>query len=313
MADLADVEASLVSLIQTAVYPNGTSAPSAIVLSNSRVPDVRIFAGWPDPDRLDADIFAGTPIGSAAVINISVYCQPGLERNVTRYPREWVDQALVSPTILAAASGSTVTLSGTITAGHYVSVIVFNNAFSYACVVSDTLATVATALAALINARMPAFAIGAVITIIGRSDIIARTAAPGTVIQELERTNQRFQVTIWAPNNDSRQATARIVRPALALPSFLNLADTSQGRIIYEASNDIDRTGKQSISCRDIYYWVEYPTTQVMPGYPITIPVEQITGTIGTLSGPAGPTYVNPVTSFPPVGQSQPTFYLLGF
>jgi hypothetical protein len=289
MADLADVEAALVAAIAGAVYPNGTSQPSAVVLAGGRRPGSRVFAGWPVPANLDADLLAGTPPGSASVLNISVFAQPGMERDVTRYPREWQDQIKTAPTITVTVAGSTITLAGAPTIGNWVSIIAFGKDFSRACVANDTLASVAAALAATINAVLPAYAVGPAITIIGRSDIKARTAAPGTAILELERTNQRFLVTIWAPSNDARVAAARVVRPALALIDFLTLADGSQARLLYENSSDIDRSEKNSLVCRDIYYWVEYPTTVTAPGYPITIYQHQINTPDGT---PGGATYI---------------------
>lgn len=281
MADIADVESALVNLISTGIYPSGVSAPSAIVLANATNPGCRVFPGWPDPAKLDADMAAG-------IINVSVFARPGLERLLPSYPREWVDQFSTAPTITATVTGSTVTVGGTVTTGHYVSVIVFGKAFSYACQAGDTLQGVAAALAALINAAMPASASGPVITIQGRSDITARTAAPGTIIRELKRQQRQFQVTIWAPNNDARVATARVIDPTLAATDFMLLADNQNARLLYASSADTDRSGKQSTMCRDSFWWVEYATTQVMPGYPITVFGQQI----GTADGtPSGVTY----------------------
>lgn len=278
MADLSDVESAIVALITSAIYPSGTGSPSAITLANATNPGVRIFAGWPVPAALDADMQAG-------IINISVYAEPGMERNVTRYTREWVDQFLTTPTITATVSNSTVTIGGTITTGHYVSILVFGKAFSYACLAGDTTTTVATALAALINAVMPATSSGAVITIPGRTDITARTGAPGTIIRELKRQQRRFRVTVWAPTNDARVSTIAIIDPVLAATDRLSLPDNTTGRMTYERADDVDRSGKQSVMCRDTLWWVEYGTTQVMPGYPITVFNQKIVTPDGSASG----------------------------
>lgn len=72
MSDLSDVSNALVTLIASTLYPNGTGQPSVVVM-----PCV-VYAGWPIPQQLDADLLAGK-------INVSVFPTP-TERNTTRYP-----------------------------------------------------------------------------------------------------------------------------------------------------------------------------------------------------------------------------------
>ena len=274
------------------------AAPSAIVLPSGAALNCRIYAGWPLPETLDADMAAGTPQGSAPVVNVSVFAQAGLERNTTRYPQEWENQTSTDCTLTATISGATITIGGTVTAGHYVTLHIGGIAFSYAAQASDTLASVAAALVALIAVEMTASAAGAVITVPSTMGgrIVARCAAPGTAVRELERTMQRFIVTIWAPNNACRVATARIVRPALAVLDYFSLPDGYVAELKYESSADIDRSGKQSLSCRDIFYWAEYPTTQTMVAYPIT------TFSAGIEADPASTEIAPlPLSSFTPV------------
>lgn len=272
MADISDVETALIAAITGAIYPNGSSSPSTIVLANGTVLNSRIFGGWPLPGTLDADMAAGVPTGSAPVIDISVYAQPGMERNTTRYPQEWQTLTKVACTITGTVSANQITIGGTITAGHYVTVQVGNQAYSYAALASDTTATVAAALASLMTANITATASGNVITVplVMGGRITVRTAAPGTSVRELDRMLQRYCVTIWAPNNACRVAAAKIIRPALAAIDYLLLPDGYTAELKYESSTDIDRSGKQSLACRDIFYWLEYPTTQTEVSYPIT-------------------------------------------
>lgn len=285
MADVSDVEMAIVNALTAAIYPSGASSPSSIVLTGGRNPNCRIRSGWPLPVDVDRDVIAGNPPGSASVVNIGVFTQTGMEKDVSRYPQKWVDQFRGTATLTTAVAVSTITLGGSVTAGQYLTVIVNHQPFSYGMQTIDNPSTVARIMASMINAQFSAYASGPTITVIGRTDIIARVGAPGTVVRELERSNQRFIVTIWAANNDARVATARIVRSAMAAITFLDLPDTSRGRLRYEMSNDVDRISKQNVSCRDIFYWVEYPTTQVAPGYPITAPVSQINASDGTPTG----------------------------
>jgi len=259
MADLSDTSNALVSFIAAQIYPNGTGQPSATGLAT------KIFAGWPISATLEADLKAGT-------INISVYPQPNVERITSRYPRNWSDQTRVAATITGTVTGSTITVGGTITAGNYITAAVRNGAYSYLVQANDTLATIATALAALINVDTPATATGAVITLPPTSGgrITIRTGAPGTSIQEIRRQQRGYQITIWAPSNDARIATASIVDPALAGTDFLPLPDTTCTWLTYKGSNDIDAQELKGLYRRDIFYWCEYPTTIVTSANPIT-------------------------------------------
>lgn len=81
MADLSDVESSLVTVIAGLLYPNGTGQPSSVGIP------CKVFAGWPTAAQLDADLVAG-------VANVSVY-PTQIERNTTRYPRDnWLDDGI---------------------------------------------------------------------------------------------------------------------------------------------------------------------------------------------------------------------------
>lgn len=265
MADINDVYNALMNSIAAAIYPNGTSSPSAIVVGSTN-PSCRVMAGWPIPAALDADITAG-------IVNISIYAQPGMEHNTTRFPRTWFDQFKTVCSITATLSGNTITIGGTITVGHYVTVLIgTQNAYSYAAKAGDTLSTFAAALAALINVNFPTTASGPVITLPATTGgrIIVRTAAPGTVIQELERTNQMFLVTVWASNNATTAATCAVVRPALAQIDYLNFPDATVGRLLYVSSSDMCNLERASIYRRDIHYSVEYATCITAPGYPLT-------------------------------------------
>lgn len=270
MADLSDVEQAVVSLIASAIYPNGTSYPSAIVL-NGKSLNCRVSAGWPLPGQLDPDMIAGTPPGSSPIINVTVFAQPGLERNTTRFPRDWHTPFKTKPTMTATVSGSTVTLGGTPTPAHFVTLHANGIAMSYAATATDTLATVAAALAAQ-GAPLGAIASGATIQFPATSanSLKARLGTPSTSVREIARTNQRFLVTIWAPNDAARVATSQVVDPLMALTDFVPLPFGYTGELKRETGSDVDRTGKQSLMCRDLYYWIEYPILQTTTTYTLT-------------------------------------------
>lgn len=273
MGDISDVNDALVSFITSAIYPNGVNGGSAVILNGSPV-DGRVFSGWPNPQMLDADMGATPPIFS-----VSVFPQAGNERVTTRFTRRWHDLPATPPTITATVSNGAITIGGAITAGHYVTVHAGNKPASYAAAANDTLATFATALAAaLTTAGVASSASGPTITVPAafRDRLTIRTAAPGRSVCEVSRSDQRYHITIWAPNNAVRAAVAKIVKPALDTIDTLPLPDNFTAWIRLESSSDVDRAGKANLSCRDLYYWVEYPTTIGMVGYPITTFVSKI-------------------------------------
>ena len=98
MADLAEVEQVIVGVIAAALYPDGTASPSAIG------EPVRVYRGWPEPNRLDADLAAGT-------LNVSVYPQE-MEHRTTRYTPDEIDLPRDPPTLTLTVIGDTVTVGG---------------------------------------------------------------------------------------------------------------------------------------------------------------------------------------------------------
>lgn len=259
MADLSDVSNALVSLAAGALSLNG-SGYSASLAAN-----VRVFAGWPIPDALDADMAAGA-------VNVSVFPQEAMERVTTRYPQQWVETSRQTPTLTATVSGATVTLGGTITAGNYVTVVAGGaQAQSYAIQAGDTLASAAAALAALFGG-LGVTTSGAVLTFPATLNglLTARVAAPSTVVRELKRQQRAFLITVWAPTPALRDTAGGILDAAFAATDFLTMLDLTAAWLVYLRQNNIDREQTRVIYRRDLAYWVEYATTQVMAGAPIT-------------------------------------------
>ncbi|MFX5752304.1 hypothetical protein ABTE32_23070, partial [Acinetobacter baumannii] len=69
----------------------------------------RIYAGWPTPAQLDADLAVGTA-------HITVFNRPE-SKNTTRYQTVPQDLTITPPALTLAISGRTVTVGGTVAAG----------------------------------------------------------------------------------------------------------------------------------------------------------------------------------------------------
>lgn len=266
MADLTDVQNALATLIEGAVYPNGTGAASAI---NA---DVRIFPGWPSPEDLDSDLLAGK-------VNVSIYSQAGVERNTSRFPREYQQQSGPVHTLTALVTNNVVGIGGS-NAGNapaqWVTVAIgsvgHQKLYSYATTPGQALAAIATGLAALISADTPAAAVGAVITIGTGEPVTAKVGSTATFWRELVRQQRGFQITLWCGSPAQRTAIAKVINPVLAATDRLTLADGSSAHMIYGSSRESDEGTKSSIFRRDIFYLVEFATSDTDTGYEVTAP-----------------------------------------
>ena len=259
MADVSDIEQALVNLIADIFYPNGTANPSAVGAP------VSVYRGWPVANDLDADVKAGR-------VNITVFPDPGMTRNVTRYWPQTVQVAVVEPTIIATDtdSGATVTLSGTITAGNVVGVQFGAGAqavaYAYRVLAGDTLPSVAAALAALIPGAISA---GPVLTLPSNVEDGAAVMTPQPVSTEVRRQDQGFRISCWCANPTQRDIVAGLVDRALAglrdangnFTRFLTITSGGEvGWIRYLRSYTFDNPSKDAVWRRDLLYEVEYST-----------------------------------------------------
>lgn len=261
MADISDVGAALVSMAAQAAYPNGTSQASVI-----NAP-VRVYQGWPNPQQLDADLLV-------SACHVSVYPRAE-EKNTTRYPKDWVQVSVNTATLTASISGQTVVIGGAMPSPftvHNIVVLVSGQSYVYAVQATDTLATIASALAALIVVGVPATsAVGSVITLPLTANITAaRVGVTGTSIREVRRQERVFQITVWASTPAQRDTLGAAVDMALAVTEFLTLADGFGARLIYRNSSLSDESQKAKIYRRDFQYSVEYATTQTATDTQIT-------------------------------------------
>jgi len=246
MADMTDVADALVGIIVAAVYPFGTGQPPA-----GGVP-AKIFQGWPEPQALKADL-------ANKVANVSVF--PSATFKVTtRRMAEWQELTAPAPTLTATAAGVTITLAGSVSVPQAVCMIIDGQDFAYGLQAGDTLASIATALAALVNAVQPATAAGAVVTIPGARRVVARVVANGTSAKEVAREQRAFTVSIWADCFDHREPLAKVITPVLADLTRITMPDGTVATCEYSGSQQVDTEQMQGIFRRDINVTIDYGT-----------------------------------------------------
>ncbi len=261
MADIIDVQNTLVGIVANAVYPNGTGQAS--VSGNPIV----VYAGWPTASKLDADLIASKA-------HVTIF-PTATESNKTRYPKDWVQQTLNSVTISVTIVGQTVVIGGAMPApftAHNVMAMVNGLPYVYAVQQSDTLTSIATALAALIVAGVPGTtSAGAVITMPNAARITAaRVGVTGTSIREIRRQERVFQITVWANTPAQRDVIGAALDISLANTEFLTMPDGYGARMIYRSSMVVDALQKAKLYRRDFMYSIEYATTQTETDTQIT-------------------------------------------
>lgn len=274
MADLVDVEEALKSFVIATLYPNGVISPS--ITGDA----IKIYRGWPIPANLDADLAAG-------IVNVSIYTQT-VERNVTRYTKDWYTFKQPAPLLTVTASGNAVTIGGAIQAGDFAMVKVgLRNAYSAPVVAGSTFASVAAALAAAIVVGFPGTAAaGPVITIPTGAAIAGVVGGTGTSVQVMRQQQRGFQVTAWCSTPAQRDRVGPVIDFAFAGIERLALPDGTSGRLIYEKSWVTDKGQREQCYRRDLTYSVEYPTIATRPDTSIGAVQVNNTGGISPADSP---------------------------
>jgi hypothetical protein len=252
MADISEVQTTLVGLIAGALYPNGTAQPSTVGAG------CKVGSGWPSKPQLDADLDAG-------IVNVSVY-PTSLEHKTSRHMQTWQQINHNAPTVTLTGAGRAITVGGTLPTPYFaqnVAILIGGHAYAYTVQQSDTLTTIASALASMIAADYAGTtSSGAVITLpAGSPQYTLRTGGTATMGKEVKRQSRVVRIVIWAPTPALRDAVAKVLDPMLAQINFLTLPDGFAGRLLYHHSDLVDLQEKANLYRRDLCYSVEYPTT----------------------------------------------------
>ncbi|MFV0916100.1 hypothetical protein ACI1PM_03360 [Ralstonia nicotianae] len=262
MADITDVSSVLMTTIAGIVYPNGTSQPSITGAA------VAVLIGWPDAVQLRADLAANK-------VNVSIFPQPNMLRIIDSAMSDWSTPSAPVNTITLTLSGQAVTVGGTVSTPQNAALVVDNKAYVYAVQAGDTLAGIATALAALVNVDQTATAAGAVVTIPGAKYISPRVGGQGVAVRETRRQEQGYQITVWANCFDQRDPIAAAIDSALSGIPHLTLADQSAA-LRFKNSRQDDSQQKEGIYRRDLFYAVEFSTFASQTLTQITATIENV-------------------------------------
>lgn len=304
MADISDVESSLLSLLTQTAYPLGTGNPSAVLDASGIPHNVQLYRGWPVPDQLDTDMENGT-------VDVSIF-PTRVEQNVTRYGLDY-EELLPAPVptltlvagvqsggfldlegggrfLLEDGSGAlllegtpSLTVSGTVSVPQNVAALVNGIGYSYGVQANDTLTSIATGLAALINVNTPASSTGPVILIPTAYSLEARIGVFVNVAQEVARQKRNIMISLWCPSPDLRDNAAKLFDPVLKATQFLTLVDGTACRLIYASSPISDSVQKESVYRRDLIYSCEYATILESSVPTVTVMQVNVNGGVGPI------------------------------
>lgn len=301
----AKVQASPSSVAPTlaAYWPTALAIAWAFTLSPGATETValaqaaigpRTAVGFPDVGTLQAVARGDGPL-------LSVYDRK-VGRNTTRWSSAPVSTTITPATLTSSAPGtipplgaSSLTLAGAPTAGDAVSAVLTDGGLSppvqaaavAVAVAGDTAATMATKLAAAINAdpgcavMVSAAPSGAAVVLTSRIvsvplGLFTATANGGTQVREVGRRERQVQVIVWARTADDRAALSGALESAfgaLDVAFGLTLPDGTAARVTYGNDFDLEDDTLEDVYRHDFLLAADYPVTTVDQLYAVVAPV----------------------------------------
>jgi hypothetical protein len=256
VADASDVENALVSAITAILYPNGQSTTNSVLGW-----PCRIFRGFPMPAGLSMDRATGAS-------DIAVYAVDDGARNTTRWlPQTYELPIIATLTVTIDAAESSVTFSGTASAGTQAGLLLQGSPFVYVANGGESADLIAAILADMARAAGNiVWVTGSTVTVPNGQSILGRTYPAAALLQEIGRQEQEFRMTLWSPTPANRDLAASTVMAGLTATNFLPLADGSSGRLRFHSESSSDTLQGAGFFQRDLVYTVDYATTISLVG-----------------------------------------------
>lgn len=250
MADIADVEQAVANAITSILYPAGSSQSSIVGAL------CRVYRGWPNASTLNTDLSAGA-------VNVTVVTDNEPGRTTTRYLPEWKAIA-AQPGVIANATATTITISGSPVAGDVVGALIDGVAYAYRVEEGDTPGLIAANLNQSIQIHRISNVHGTVITVAGATTITVRVVCDNPTTFESRRQEKDLRIICWCPTPPVRDTVAGAIDSAIDRMSFLSLADSTTARVIYRNTASYDQAQNALLYRRDLVYLIEYPTVTVV-------------------------------------------------
>lgn len=247
MADLEDVLTAVYDQVVRAVYPNGVMEQSVAGV------DVTIVKGWPIKNKLEDQMFAGKAIVSIFPTN--------MESDITKFERIDKPISTTPATLIFTIENLQITVGGTISVPQSIILTVDTISYQYTVLISDTLDSIATSIAGLIPGATSS---GTIVTLPYAYDIVINVATPALTGLDLGRQEQQFMISCWCPTPTIRAALAPPIDNYMRINYQFPIApDNFNIMIFYVKTQLIDKLEMPLIYRRDLYYKIQYSTTQL--------------------------------------------------
>jgi hypothetical protein len=246
MATISDVENTVCTLLETVLYPNGTSMPSVTGYN------ILLTPGEPVSNVLDSQLLANASM-------VAVFPLTGTDKDVTKYSSKiWYQVSVNLATLFVNISQNVITINGTVTVPQGVLVTIDHVNYPYAVQPDDTLSSIATNIAALIPA---AVATGNTVVLnSGFSSLSAEAIQQGIIARESKRQQKLFYVSVFAPNPQHRAIIADACETYLGDVERIFFNDATSAVVWYKTVYERDLFQKQVVYQRDLVFNIEYPT-----------------------------------------------------
>ncbi|NHO34259.1 glycoside hydrolase family 71/99 protein [Acetobacter fallax] len=269
MVQICEVESALAKAVADYIYPDS----SGEVMTSAIGFDVKICRGWPQETELGNDLMASPGVGW-----ITVNQKAGSTVDKTRYRRAWYSRendTAFGLTLLSAKSGDTVTFQGVAAYEGVAGAVIDNIAYPVQVNSGDTAVLIAQKISAKINniGHSDVSCSGATLSVNYPDTIYGRVGECVTVARELSRTEQGFNVSIFAPSIEMRDIMEQAVLAALLEAPLSDLDKREVGYLDFSGREIIDTNLNANLYRLDLTWKIEIAWTETMQSVPALWPV----------------------------------------
>jgi hypothetical protein len=112
----------------------------------------------------------------------------------------------------------------------------------------------------------------------GAHSLMARVGGFGTAVKETKRQEQTVQIIVWANSPEARAAVADPIDSALSDGNNIAFVDGSTGIIRSSGSLMTDQLQKSDLYRMDLFYTIDYATTQIQQATEVIAPTMDLNG-----------------------------------
>lgn len=254
MASVDDVSQYLAKRVADVLYPGGSLLPGIV-----NAP-VRIYPGWPVSGALQTDIEAG---GS----HVSVWPLPAERRVNCALGGPYQMLTRGKPTLQLWVTDSAIGVSGVASAITNVQIHLNGKKFVFQFRAGTTAEQVVNSL----QLHLPhAFTLMGRVVILLVNHLSISVTTAGTAVRELRRQIKEFQITVWSPNPQLRNAIGTAIDAALSEHCHIDLGDGVPAQMFYARQFDSDAAENWHVYRRDLIFSINFATTQTVSAPEVT-------------------------------------------